>query len=397
MPHHRAFSDEDLGPRRAPRAARPARWAVAVITLAAACTKPTPAPPRGVPVKVMPVARTAAGAGTRFSAQIVPATRVDVAFKLGGYVEAIAQVKGVDGRLRNLQEGDVVAAGAALASIRKTEAQQKVAEARAAVAQTYSIYREAKLDAARDAKLAASGSLAGASADMSRSRRDSAGAALEGARVKLAEARTALADTTVVAPITGVVVKRALEVGALVTPGALAFTIADVHEVKAVFGVPDLFLPQIALGAPQPVTTDAFPGVEFAGVVSRVAPSADQRSRVFEIDVTLPNVDDKLKAGMIASLSIGGREPPRAGGAEPAAPLPLVPLGAIVRPPSGKGFAVYVVDAKGGTTRVHAVEIQLGDYLGRVVPVTAGLSGAESVVVQGAGLLSDGEEVSVIP
>ena len=190
--------------------------------------------------------------------------------------------------------------------------------------------------------------------------------------------------------MTGVVLKRSIEVGTLAAPGTVAFTIADVTSVKAVFGVPDSFLSQIRIGATQKVTTDAFPGIEFEGKVSRFAPSADQRSHVFEVDVTIPNPDNKLKAGMVASLSIS----PAAG---TSADVPLVPLNAIVRPPSGKGFAIFVVETEHGQTRVHARDVQLGEYLGRVVPVTAGLRGTESVVVMGAGLLSDGEPVEVIP
>ena len=364
---------------------------VAVVAVVAmACTKEAPVQSRGVAVKVAPVKRASDIAGTRYSAQIVPNTRLDLAFKVGGYVESIAQVSGVDERPRSLQEGDLVTQGMPLASLRKTEYLQKIAEAKAAVSQAYAIYREAKLDAARDAKLARQQSLPGAVADASRGRRDSAGAAAEGAGVRLQQAQTALADTTLIAPMSGILVKRSVEVGALAAPGTVAFTIADVDNVKAVFGVPDVFLPQIQLGATHKVTTDAFPGVEFEGKVSRLASSADQRSRVFEVDVMIPNPDHRLKAGMVAALSIK------------AAPnsqtdLPLVPLNAIVRPPSGKGFAVFVVESAGGISRVRTRGVELGEYLGRVVPVKSGLEVGESVVVQGVGLLSDGERVEVIP
>jgi multidrug efflux system membrane fusion protein len=67
--------------------------------------------------------------------------------------------------------------------------------------------------------------------------------------------------------------------------------------------------------------------------------------------------------------------------------------------PAGKdqAFAVYVVDAPAGRTTAHAREVELGDYLGRVIPVKKGLAGGEHVVVLGAGLLSDGEDVEIVP
>ena len=363
---------------------------VVVCLLAFACKKEAPPEPKGIAVKVAPIKRTSDVAGTRYSAQIVPNSRVDLAFKVGGYVDEIAQVKGVDEKSRNLQEGDRVTEGQELASLRKTDYSHKIAEAKAALAQASAIYREAKKDAERDAKLAAGGSLPGAAADASGGRRDSAAAAVEGARVRLQQAQAAYADTTLRSPMAGVIVKRAIEVGALAAPGTFAFSIADVDNVKAMFGVPDVFLAQIELGATHKVTTDAFPGIEFEGKVSRVAPGADARSRVFEVDITIPNTDGKLKPGMVASLKI--KQAPSA-----ETDMPLVPLNAIVRPPSGKGYAVFVVETAGGISRVRTREIELGEYLGRVVPVKKGLAVDENVVVQGAGLLSDGDRVEVIP
>jgi RND family efflux transporter MFP subunit len=364
---------------------------VAVLCLLAiACKQDAPVQPRGIAVKIAPIKRTSDVAGTRYSAQIVPNTRLDLAFKVGGYVETIAQVKGVDGKPRNLQEGDQVTEGMELAALRKTDYSHKINEAKAAYAQASAIYREARKDAERDAKLEKSGSLPGAVADASGGRRDSAAAAAEGAKVRLQQAQSAYADAVMRAPMSGVIVKRTIEVGALAAPGTVAFAVADVTNVKAMFGVPDVFLAQIELGATHKVTTDAFPGVEFEGKVSRVAPGADQRSRVFEIDITIPNADGRLKPGMVASLKIK---------AAPSAEtdLPLVPLNAIVRPASGKGYAVFVVENQGGITRVRTREIELGEYLGRVVPVKKGLAVDENVVVQGAGLLSDGDRVEVIP
>ena len=74
---------------------------------------------------------------------------------------------------------------------------------------------------------------------------------------------------------------------------------------------------------------------------------------------------------------------------------------AIVRSPAHPGqFAVYVVEGESGNAgrgTAHARDVELGDYLGSVIPVTKGLMGGERIVTMGAGLLSDGEVVQVIP
>jgi multidrug efflux system membrane fusion protein len=58
---------------------------------------------------------------------------------------------------------------------------------------------------------------------------------------------------------------------------------------------------------------------------------------------------------------------------------------------------VFVVEPEGSRSVAHARDVELGEYLGSVIPVTQGLKGGEQIVVLGAGLLSDGEAVQVIP
>jgi RND family efflux transporter MFP subunit len=345
-------------------------------------------------VKVAVVEQAASAAGTHYSAQILPATRLDLSFKVGGYVESVATMPGVDGKPRALQEGDPVRIGQQLAAIRGTDYAQKLAEARAALAQAKVALDQAELDLARTQKLAETNAVAVAELDAARSKRDGAAASLSGARARLDQATTALSDSVLRAPLTGVVMKRAVEVGALAAPGTVAFSVADVSSVKAAFGVPDVVLPRVHLGAPLAITTEAYPNEKFEGHISLIAPSADPRSRVFEVDVTIANADGRLKPGSVAALAL------ESVGDAPSSAAPLIPLSAIVRAakgaPGGSQFAVFVVDTKAGHPVVHARGVELGEYLGRVIPVQKGLAGGETVVVQGAGLLSDGETVEVI-
>lgn len=399
----------------------------ALAALATSCRPPAPAPPAPQAVKVAVVERAVAGSARRYSAHIEPASRVELAFRVGGYVESIAKVPGVDGAPRALQEGDLVEAGRELASIRRTDYAQKLAEAEAAFAQAKAGADQALLDEGRAAKLAERNSIAAAELDGARTKLASANAVLAGAKARVDEAKTALADTSLRAPMAGVVVRRSVEVGSLAAPGAIAIAIADVRSVKAVFGVPDTALASVHLGAAQTVTSDAFAGVGLRGRITRIAPSADPKSRVFEAEILIPNADGRLKIGMVVALSLGDGEAPASptSPASPASPkdapapagkldTPLVPLSAIVRPaPGASSFAVFVVDdavggppgpagasaARGTLQRgvAHARVVELGEYLGRVIPVRSGLVGGERIVVQGAGLLSDGELVEVVP
>ena len=370
------------------------RWVLVpllpLLGLATACYRDTTPETQPTAVKVAAVENASNAAGTRYSAQINPATRLELSFKVGGYVDSVATVRGVDGKHRLIQEGDRVQAGVQLAAIRRTEYAQRLAEARAALAQVRASVDQASLEYDRTAKLSEHSAVAGAELDTARSRYQGVAATLSGARARLDQAATALSDTVLRPPLSGIVLKRTIEVGTLASPGTVAFVVADVATVKAAFGVPDVVLPRVHLGAPLTITTEAYPGEKFEGRISLIAPSADPRSRVFEIDVTIPNADGRLKPGLVAALSLEGAD-----GA--TAPAPLIPLSAIVRSPAHAGqFAVFVVDTTAGKPIVRARDVELGDYLGRVIPVKRGLTGGETVVVQGAGLLSDGEAVEVI-
>src|SRR5262249_166424 len=78
------------------------------------------------PVKVEAVQSYTASSGMRYSASIVPGSQVELSFNVGGYLDQILQVKGVDGRLRNVQQGDSVARGQVLARVRAKDYAVKV-------------------------------------------------------------------------------------------------------------------------------------------------------------------------------------------------------------------------------------------------------------------------------
>src|SRR5215813_11528049 len=123
---------------------------------------PTPPP---VPVKVVTVEAGAGSAATRYSAAVLPAVQVDVAFKVTGYVETLAQVKGADGVLRPIQEGDVVAKGALLARIRSEDYAQRVASAMASRADARAAEVVAEADHKRTAFLAEQHAVSGSELD----------------------------------------------------------------------------------------------------------------------------------------------------------------------------------------------------------------------------------------
>src|SRR5512143_3698656 len=72
------------------------------------------------PVRVENVRAEGPGGGLRYSATVQPSEQVSLAFKVGGYVREVLQRPGVDGRPRDLQQGDPVTKGTVLARITET-------------------------------------------------------------------------------------------------------------------------------------------------------------------------------------------------------------------------------------------------------------------------------------
>lgn len=342
------------------------------------------------PVTVQTVEHATVSGGTRYSVSLSPVTQVDLAFKVGGYVKDIHQVGGPDGRSRIIQAGDHVRQGAVLARLRESDYAVKLNQATSNEADAKANFTQAKLDFERAQNLYAAQSLTKSDYDASRARYESAQAKLRGAAESRKEANISVQDSTLKALLDGVILKRNIEVGSLVSAGTVAFVLADTSVVKALFGVPDITVQHVTLGQQLTMTTEAIPGAQFRGQITKIDPSADATSRVFQIEIKIANPDNRLKPGMIAVVGLPGQH-------DSASHL-IVPLSAIIRPPGdGPEYTVYVVDKQEGRTLVHRRPVKLGPVLGNRVIVIEGVTQGETIVVKGTTQIVDGEQVRVLP
>src|SRR6202023_2651235 len=236
---------------------------------------------------------------------------VDVAFRTTGYVTEVKQIKSADGRIRNIGTGDHVTRRTVLAQIRRQDLKNQADESGAQVDAAVAQHAQAEQDFNRAKALYATQSLTKPDYDQAKARFDSTRAAVNQAKAAQRQAQLSLADSDLKAPFSGYILARNIDVGTLASPSSAAFTIADTSEVSASFGVPEDSLNLVHLG--QNLTlqlqNDA---VQYSGRVTSISPSADARSRVFTIEVTLSNRQNILKPGMIASVELGGkREAPQ--------------------------------------------------------------------------------------
>jgi RND family efflux transporter MFP subunit len=347
------------------------------------------------PVKVQAVESTPVAPPLRYSATMQADREVSLAFKISGYVDLIPQRKGADGRLRPLQAGDAVRAGEVLARVREADYREKVNQVVGNIREIEAAQSKATLDLERARALFSSGSLTKPELDAARAASDARDAQIVSANAQLALAQIALKESVLVAPISGVVVERRVEIGTLVAPGVAVFVVGQVAPVKAVIGVPDLHVSRVALGRTLHVASDGVPGRTFDGIVTAIAPVADSQSRLFSVEVSVANKDLALKPGMVGSVEL-----PTDGTATATAMSASVaiPLAAVVRSETvANRYAVYDDAGDGDRTVARSRQVELGEVRGNAVAVTAGLKKGESIVVSGPGMLVDGDRVRVIP
>jgi RND family efflux transporter MFP subunit len=176
--------------------------------------------------------------------------------------------------------------------------------------------------------------------------------------------------------------------GNLVAPGTNAFTLADTRVVKMEFGVPDSMLPHFKMGSPVPVEVEASQGRNLTGRLTEIAASANRESRVFTIQVTLPNRDRSLKMGMIASMHVQQAD---------AQKVPLVPVTALITAQSGSSnYSVFTLSERGWEAVCQLRSVRIGETIGRSVAINEGLTPGDRIIANRTNQLTDGSQVRVL-
>lgn len=339
------------------------------------------------PVHLVDVALDSPSDDLRYSASVEPFAEATLSFKSAGYVTEIRQVVGADGRRREIGAGDFVARGTALAQIRHQDLKNQLDQATASVNLAQAQNAEATKDYERAKTLYASESLTKPEFDRAQAAFDSTLASVDQAKANFHQAQLAFQDADLIAPFSGYILARNIELGNLASPGTPAFTLADTSAVKISFGVPDYAVRRLHLGQQFSIHLQDDPK-EYSGRVTSIAASADEKNRVFAVEVTVPNPKSDLKPGMIASLCLAGVH---------KTPAPSIPLSAVVADPASPGhYAVFVSAEQGGKWTAHLRAVTLGETHESSVAVD-GVNAGEKVVVVGAAGLKDGDAIQVLP
>lgn len=166
---------------------------------------------------------------------------------------------------------------------------------------------EAALSAIEGAKAAvilAESQLEGAQAGVQSARtgEETARTLIQAAQAGIAGAEMDITRLGIHAPFAGLLETDTAELGALLQPGAACATIIQLDPIKIVGFVPEMQVARVALGA----TAGArlIDGRNVVGTVSFVSRSADQLTRTFRVEITLPNADLSIRDGQTADIAI---------------------------------------------------------------------------------------------
>ncbi len=156
---------------------------------------------------------------------------------------------------------------------------------------------ETQLASAQAAERTAQTSIAEATAGL-----ESTQAGIESARAVVAAAQKEMSQLEIRAPFDGILESDTAEIGSLLQPGDLCATVIQLDTIKLVGFVPETQVDRVILGAEAKARLAT--NVDVAGQVTFISRSADENTRTFEVEITVPNADLRIRDGQTADIQI---------------------------------------------------------------------------------------------
>jgi RND family efflux transporter MFP subunit len=190
----------------------------------------------------------------------------------------------------------------------------------------------------------------------------------------------------VVAPITGIITQRNVDIGDLVNAGNggaghALFAIAQSDQLRLYIDVPQTYAQQVAVGQPVNVTQQEIPGVTFTGKVTRTSEAINTATRTLQVEITLPNADGKLLPGAYVQASLKTN----------SAGMLTVPGNTLLFRAEGPRVAVVGPDNK-----VKLKPVEIAQDLGTTLVIGHGLEASDRVVLNPSDSIADGDNVSIV-
>ena len=189
-------------------------------------------------------------------------------------------------------------------------------------------------------------------------------------------------NTRLVSPVNGVVTARNYDNGDLYQ-GQPVLVVEQITPVKMLIDVNETYYSKIQVGMPiETITLEAYPGEVFSGKVSIVYPTVNTATRTFQVEISIPNQNQRVRPGMYARATLNLGKANHATVSDNAVQKMIG---------SGERFVYVVKDGK-----AYHKTIQMGRRIDAEYEILEGVSAGDEVVVFGQNLLSDGRDVNVL-
>jgi multidrug efflux pump subunit AcrA (membrane-fusion protein) len=220
-----------------------------------------------------------------------------------------------------------------------------------------------------------------ASYDLAAQQVENLRASMRQTQASLNLANKRLRDAQIRAPFAGHVKAREVTTGQYLKVQTPVMTIVNVSPLRARLSVPEKMSPWVRVGREVKLSLEAFPGREFAGRVSRINPSVDEKNRTFEVEALVANRGGELKPGSFVKATVQSDKVDQ---------ILVIPYNA-----AAYLFGAYKVFVLQGQT-LKEREVKLGDRLGDLVEIIEGLQAGDKIAVSAGGpQLKDGMEVEI--
>lgn len=189
-------------------------------------------------------------------------------------------------------------------------------------------------------------------------------------------------NTTLVSPVSGVVTARNFDVGDMAS-GYPVLVVEQIRPVKIMINVSESLFSKIKRGMKVYVTLDAYGDEKFEGRIARIYPTINNATRTFQVEVSIPNYDERVRPGMFARVTL------------PYATVNRVIISdRAVNKLMGSGDRyVFIYNPADSTVRYSKVE--LGQHMDYEYEVLSGVEDGEQVVVLGQLGITSGEKVEL--
>lgn len=278
-------------------------------------------------------------------------------------------------------EGQAVRRGTVLVRVEARTQEDAYRSAQSQVRSAEESLQVAERELARTERLVKGGALAERELEAARNTAVAARAALDDAQARLASATKALGDATVTAPLDGVVARRHVSEGDVVSPGTELYTIIDPSSMRLEASVPSDQLAAVSVGATVHFQVRGYPGQIFEGRIERISPIADPVTRQVPIFVTIPNASGRLVAGLFADGRVV-QETRRA---------LVVPLTAV----NERDGAPWVLRVRDGKAERVEVGLGLRDAQTERIEIASGVAEGDLLLVGAAQGMTPGTPVRI--